>query len=241
MGFNKISNRIYFMDYERESDRPVLGFIKGDKYCLAVDAGNSKAHKELFYKYLDEHKLPLPDYTIITHYHWDHTFAMHSIHGKSLVLESCNKKLEDMKTWIWTNEEMYKRIEQGLDIEFCREHIVKEYEDLSEIKVTTGDLLFKYELVLNLGGIECILKHIPSPHTDDAVIVYIPSEKVLFVGDAGYGDFNYLDGAFDKLKLKSYIEVIESLDFEKYIISHDEIETKESILESLKNELNSLL
>lgn len=240
MGFNKISERVYFMDYERESDRPVLGFIKGEKYCLAIDAGNSKAHKDLFYKHLKEKDLPMPDYTVITHYHWDHTFAMNSINGKSLVLEACNKKLEEMKTWIWTNEEMYKRIEQGLDIEFCREHIVKEYENLSDIIVKTGDIVFKDELILDLGGIECVLKHITSPHTDDAVIVYIPSEKVLFVGDAGYGDFNYLDGAYDKLKLKTYIDKIELIDFEKYIISHDEIETKESILEYLKNELYNL-
>lgn len=241
MGFNKISERVYFMDYERESDRPILGFIKGDKYCLAIDSGNSKAHKDLFYNYLREHNLPMPDYTVITHYHWDHTFAMNDIHGKSLVLESSNIKLKEMKTWIWTNEEMYKRIEQGLDIEFCREHIVKEYENLSDIEVCTGDIIFKDELKLDLGGIECILKHVPSPHTDDSVIVYIPSEKVLFVGDAGYGDFNYLEGRFDKFKLKSYINVIESLEFEKCIISHDEIETKEAILESLKNELSSLL
>ncbi len=240
MGFNQISERVYFMDYERESDRPVLGFIKGDKYCLAVDAGNSKAHNDLFCKHINENGLPMPDYTVITHYHWDHTFAMASIPGKSLVLEACNKKLEEMRTWTWTNEEMYKRIEQGLDIEFCREHIVKEYENLSDIIVKTGDIIFKDELIVDLGGIECILKHILSPHTDDAVIVHIPSEKILFVGDAGYGDFNYLDGAYDKLKLKAYIEVIESLDFEKYIISHDEIETKESILESLKSELYSL-
>ncbi|MGO1369199.1 hypothetical protein [Senegalia sp. (in: firmicutes)] len=43
MGLNNISHRVYYLPHEEETDRPVLGYVKGDKYTLAIDAENSIA------------------------------------------------------------------------------------------------------------------------------------------------------------------------------------------------------
>ncbi len=43
-----ISDRIYYLPSEERTDRPVLGYIKGDKYSLVVDAGNSADHVQEF-------------------------------------------------------------------------------------------------------------------------------------------------------------------------------------------------
>lgn len=48
MELRKISDRMYYLPAEEETDRPVLGYIKGDKYSLAIDAGNSSKHVEKF-------------------------------------------------------------------------------------------------------------------------------------------------------------------------------------------------
>ena len=63
----KYSDRIYYSAYEEERDRPALGYIKGDRYSIAVDAGHSKAHLDEFYDALRKQDLPLPEITIITH------------------------------------------------------------------------------------------------------------------------------------------------------------------------------
>lgn len=160
MQLKQITDRAYYMEFMDDTDRPVLSYIKGDKYALAIDAGNSKTHVEQFYYLLNKAGLPLPDYTVITHYHWDHTFGMNAISGKSIVCDITNVKLEEMKTWAWTEQVMNKRIEKGIDTEFCKNNIIKEYDCLDEIKVVTGDIAFKNELVIDLGGTYCFIKHI---------------------------------------------------------------------------------
>ena len=54
MELKKISDRVYYLPSEERTDRPVLGYVKGDKYSLAVDAGNSSDHVEEFYRELGE-------------------------------------------------------------------------------------------------------------------------------------------------------------------------------------------
>ncbi|HAG43674.1 MAG TPA: MBL fold metallo-hydrolase, partial [Clostridium sp.] len=44
----KVTERIYFLENDKEADRPLIGYIKGDKYSLMVDAGNSKNHVKKF-------------------------------------------------------------------------------------------------------------------------------------------------------------------------------------------------
>ena len=44
----KATERVYYLINDGEIDRPVLGYIKGDKYPLMVDAGKSKNHVEKF-------------------------------------------------------------------------------------------------------------------------------------------------------------------------------------------------
>jgi metal-dependent hydrolase (beta-lactamase superfamily II) len=77
----KVTDRIWYYPFEKERDRPILGYIKGDNWSLAVDAGHSEAHTMEFYSALKEADLPLPELTVLTHWHWDHTFGMHSVNG----------------------------------------------------------------------------------------------------------------------------------------------------------------
>ncbi len=44
-----ISDRIWIMSFKEWRDRPNLGYIRGDKYSVAVDAGHSANHVEQFY------------------------------------------------------------------------------------------------------------------------------------------------------------------------------------------------
>ena len=74
--FHKISENVYYTDNEEATDRPAMGYIKGDKYSLMVESGNSKANVNLFFSHLKENGLKEPDFVTISHSHWDHSYGL---------------------------------------------------------------------------------------------------------------------------------------------------------------------
>ena len=68
-GLRQLTERVFYLPHEEPADRPVLGYIRGERYSLAVDAGNSRRHVEKFYAALDAAELRRPDFTVLTHWH----------------------------------------------------------------------------------------------------------------------------------------------------------------------------
>lgn len=226
----KITNRIFYLPHSEETDRPILGYIKGDKFSLMVDSGNSKKHVEQFIDEIMEIEIPYPNFVAITHSHWDHTYGMSSLNAISIACERTNKYLKDMCSWEWTQDAMKKRLDSGEDIEFCDAMIKREYPDLSEIVVKTADIVFNERLKLDLGGITCELRRLDSSHADDCVIVYIPDEKVVFIGDIISEDFHHGESKYYKDKLESLINDFEKLEFNTALFGHMEPFTKDELI-----------
>ncbi|MCR1955014.1 MBL fold metallo-hydrolase [Clostridioides mangenotii] len=229
MNFNKISERVFYLENGEETDRPLLGYIKGDKYSLMIDAGNSKNHVELFMQSIEEANLKLPDYVAITHWHWDHTFGMSFVPGKTIACHITNEKLKSMAKWKWTDQEMKKRLQTGEDIEFADTNIRKEYKYLNDIEVVSSNIVFKDYLEIDLGGIKVILQNVISPHSQDSVIAYVPAEKVVFIGDAYSKDF-YNGCKYEIDKIKSLLNTLENLDFDICLLSHHSLPLKKEAI-----------
>lgn len=229
----RLTKSIYYLPFEEETDRPNLYYIRGEKESVAIDAGNSPAHLEKFYKALEAEELPLPSRTIITHWHWDHTFALENITGKSYGSKGTFEKLEQVKKWQWNEAAMHDREQSGEDIKFCNDCIRKEYHDLSEIKVINLDEIIEVETHWDIGGIELILYPRDSTHTRDAVFVYLPAEKCLVVSDADWLDSYDNDGKYDRVRLADMTAFFEKLDYEKHLLGHGLWKTKEEAMDYL--------
>ncbi len=176
-------------------DRPNLGYVRGEKMALAIDAGHSSSHVEDFYEALDREGLPLPDLTVITHWHWDHTYGMHAVHGRTIARPETNRHLL----------EIAERLEKdpGYGKKFLKSDpcIIREYAGGVPLKVVPADEELQGDRTIDLGGIRVELCCTESPHTEDALLVFVPRDRVLFVGDAQLGEFPswYMD--FDKMAL----------------------------------------
>lgn len=236
----QISDRIYYLPALQETDRPVLGYIRGDRYSLMIDAGNSANHVELFHQEIKLCGLPTPDFVAITHWHWDHTFGMCAVKGKTIASRLTNIELEKVIGWDWSDAAMSMRLQSGEDIEFCDRCIRLEYPDRNEIDVRLADIIFENDLTLDLGGIHCELKRIGGTHSEDSVIVYIPEEKVAFTGDVDGPDYYHNNGNYDKNKLLQLIDYMEKLDANIFIAGHDEPISKEEVMGYLKDEYKKL-
>ncbi|RPF43238.1 metallo-beta-lactamase superfamily protein [Hydrogenoanaerobacterium saccharovorans] len=227
MELKKISNKVFYYPHQPETDRPMLVYLKGEKIALAVDAGNSADHVDEFYKALKAQGLKMPDLTVLTHWHWDHTFGMHHIHGLSIAHRKTNEFLGKERAML--SDSTYVDFAIKNDECLCRE-----YADGKSMVVVPSDIQFEEELTLNLGEMTAKIFHAESPHSEDTALIYVPEEKILFLGDATSEDF-FNDGFMDKEKLEALIKLIECTDCQYCILSHTEPLPKPDLLHYLKS------
>ncbi len=222
MGLKKLTDRIYFLPHEPERDRPMLAYVKGDKLSLAVDAGYSSSHVKDFYGALEAHDLGKPNFTVITHWHYDHTFGLHAVKGASIAHQKTNLFLKEQRNK--ARDKRYIALLKQDDIYFERE-----YAGQNQLNITVSDIEYANELTLNLGAVTARVFHTVSPHSEDTTCIHIPEENVLFLGDAASGDF-FNGGFMDKIKLNRLIQVISSIDCEYCALSHCEPMRKRDLL-----------
>ena len=234
----KMTEHIYYSESDPVKDRPVLGYIRGSRQSVMIDAGNSKEHYLEYRKLLEQETLRIPDICVITHWHWDHTFGLHGLEMKSYAHYKTNEKLKELSSWKWNDAAMKKRLETGEEIPFADEHMRAEYEDITEIKVVQASANIVDEMTFDCGDIHCQCIHLPSAHSDDSIVIYIPEEKILFIGDI-YGDNFYQNHSRDKQKTKELHDALEKLDFTYAIPGHSNPLEKQRLLQFLETFLNA--
>ncbi len=249
--FEKYSDRIYIQPAEHYTDRPNVGLIVGDKYTLLFEAGNSAENAALLKERLAQQGLPRPDFVAVSHWHWDHSFGMHRWDVPTIAGRMTNDILLKVADWRWTDSAMDRRVKTGEDIVFCNEMIKREYPDRSEIKVVGADIVIDGDMTIDLGGVECRFIHRKGPHSDDAVICYIPQEKFVFLGDSNGKDLygkpwhfdieheeDFLEETakipYDEDKVREYTALLDTLDFTHCIGGHAPVMTKEELYGMLK-------
>lgn len=233
----QVTDRIYVFPGEdfNGRDRPFLYFIRGDKLRLAVDAGNSPAHVKAFYTALKAAGHPTPDLTILTHWHWDHTFGLRAVKGLTLATKATNETLRKVQTWAWDPESMEERLRTGEDIQACADCIRREYADPEKIRVVTADMELDGDMTIDLGGVTCQVILGDSPHSRDGLFLYFPEERALAVGDGESGDYYELEGKYDPVKLEAFLSLLNSLDYDLALPGHQMPWTKQAQLAELED------
>ncbi|MBQ9324233.1 MAG: MBL fold metallo-hydrolase [Clostridia bacterium] len=177
----QLTDRVWIYPYEEARDRPNLCLICGDRFSVAVDAGHSRAHVDAFYQALSEKHLPLPELTVLTHWHWDHTFGLHAIHGQSIAGRKTEAYLSAFRDRV--------QAEGKACFLELHESIRREYAGNTPVVITLPDMTFTGEMRVDAGNCGIRIWEAPSPHTDDAVLILVEEEGVLFLGDAACGVF----------------------------------------------------
>ncbi len=221
----RAEERIWYYPCQDDKDRPQLGYIRGDSFSVAVDAGHSREHVDEFYTALRREGLPLPTLTVLTHWHWDHTFGMHAVSGMTIAGEKTNSYLKDIKHRMCSGE---------ISTAYWRQkdpHIALEYPEGMEIAVIPADFSFCGSMTIDAGNVHISLSETVSPHTDDSVLVYVQEEKALFLGDSLCGV--YPTWEIDPVKMRQYIDTLERIDFDKCFSGHWGCDEPDALMELL--------
>jgi glyoxylase-like metal-dependent hydrolase (beta-lactamase superfamily II) len=225
----QITPNIYISDFDSNNDRPRLGYIKGSKFNIMIDAGNSPAHFKSFIIDCNSLDLKEPDFILLTHWHWDHVFGLTGTSIPAICSSLTQDKLVEMSQWKWDDLSMKRRLETNEDIEFCDINMRIEYANPLDIKIRKADIFFDTDLTIDLGDRTCIIKKIDNDHALDSSVIYIPEEKVLFLGDIISPDYHHGDAHYTKLKYDNLITELFKFDFELAVHGHTEVFTRETL------------
>ncbi len=236
----QLSKHCYCSDFDRDYDRPRLGYVVQGDDAVMIDAGNSASHYRSFLDMLAHHQLPKPKLLILTHWHWDHVFGLHACDVKSLATAPTQAKLMQMQTWTWDDQAMARRLNTGEDIEFCDIYMRKEYPDRSAIHVALASDTFRDFHSFNCQQLNVEVIAMDNDHSEDACVVLIKEDKVLFLGDIYTENYHAGPAHYTYEKLSSLISSLERLEFEVAIHGHDRLRFKDELLLELRTQLNQL-
>ena len=226
MDLTRLTERIWVFPYEEERDRPNLAYIRGDRWSLAVDAGHSREHTQAFYRSIEAASLPLPELTVLTHWHWDHTFGMHSVHGLCIANEKTNRYLADFRD---------RLSRQGTGFFLAMDESIRlEYAGGKPVTVTLADIVFSGEMLLDAGSCPIRIFRVEAPHTDDSTLMEVPGEKALILSDCAYGTFP--DWTADPVKAAKLAETVRTLAPDICLQGHQPPLSPETVIRGLLEE-----
>lgn len=218
---NRLSDTIYYLSHQDENDRPTLGLVCGDQSSMLIDAGNSTQHAKDFLQEIEKLDVPPIKYLVITHAHWDHILGMNEFDATVIVNSQTNELLKEWQNYSFDDHSLQTYVESSQMNAKCKEIIQAEIPDRAHFKLNAPSIIFENTLTIDLGNKICILEKITSTHTDDSTIVYIPDEKVLFLGDAPYGTTKNALFHFKQALLFPMIRDIQKYDAEIFLLGHE--------------------
>ena len=214
MLLHRLTEHCWYTDSDPATDRPSLGYILGNNgRSIVVDAGNSEKHYLDFISCIKKEELPLPELCVITHSHWDHVLGISAVKVPVIANSISQGHLREMCSWDSSQFEAF-----WSENEFVR----AEYLSWNLIHPKTATISFSGKITVDLDGIIVTAEQVVSPHSDDSLLVYVPSDGMIFAGDSSAGDFSLPNIAYVPELLDAYTEKVLGMDFQIFLHSHRE-------------------
>jgi glyoxylase-like metal-dependent hydrolase (beta-lactamase superfamily II) len=218
--FIHISPHVRWLAPDSTTDRPVLGAISGARGTLLVDAGNSAAHAQVLLHELSKTDVAAPTFVALTHWHWDHVFGTAALDLPTVAHTETKRIVAAMAQLDWRDAALDRRVEEGVEIAFCRDMIKAELPDRSNLTLRPPNLGFTECVELELGGVTCHIVHVGGDHAHDSTVVYVPDDKIMFLGDCIYPDIYHTARRYTTTKLFPLLDRLLSYDTEWYLAGH---------------------
>jgi glyoxylase-like metal-dependent hydrolase (beta-lactamase superfamily II) len=178
---------------------PNVGIVLGDDSVLVIDTGMGPANAEIVLAEVrGMTRLPIR-YLVTTHFHPEHNYGAQAFPDETILVyataqhRDLQRKGEAYRTWFI---EMF-----GDDVR----------ELLQPVELREPDLTFEKRVELNLGGRRVELHYFGQPaHTGGDTVVYLPRQKIAFVGDlVPNGRFPILPD--EDSSIRGWIETLDAL------------------------------
>ena len=226
MELEQLTPRVYHLPFSHSDDRPSLGYVRGDRFAMMIDAGNSPHQVELFMGAVESAGFRHPDFVALTHSHWDHCFGLHALEIPSIACVQTRQSLEMVSKLQWTPDALEKNAEKGIVPRECVPRIRLHYPQLEKIRIALPTIIYQEQMTVDLGNCTCVLKRVTSPHARDTVVIWVKEEQMAFLGDAVYQELAGDTWVERPKKLRMLMEQLEPMGFQLCQPAHQKAMTK---------------
>ena len=166
MPVERISEHVWWLA-PGPPDRPSLCAVVGERWTLALDAGSSRAHTGEFVDGLPER----PAAVAYTHAHWDHVFGGIEIGGLVISHSLTARKLDELAAVDWNDDANVS------------DTVREELPAPRVVEIALADVVFADQIEFDLGGVRVTVDHVGGDHCDDACVMLVEPDGLLFLGD----------------------------------------------------------
>ncbi|MBE0699592.1 MAG: MBL fold metallo-hydrolase, partial [Anaerolineaceae bacterium] len=185
--------------------------------------GASPAHAMQMRSALAELGGSPPQYAALTHWHWDHVFGTATLGLLTIAHSETRRRVLEMARLDWRDHAIDTRVAAGLEIPMIAHHVKIEMSNAQRagLVILAPDLTFTDQVEVNLGGLTAEVRHVGGDHTPDSSIVYVPEERVAFLGDCFYNGFIGNDSFYTLWRLLPLLDTLEAIPAEYFVLAHD--------------------
>ena len=163
-----------------------IGVIITRNESVLVDAGNSPRLARKLKAELAKCELPPVTRIIFTHHHWDHIYGASEFGVPVTAHAICKTILEEESRRPWSIEYMKEEMKRDPKLAVSYEARVKAVDDWSAFRIVVPEQTFDRELRIHLDGLTVELEHVGGEHAADSIVVKVPQDEVMFIGDCYY-------------------------------------------------------
>jgi glyoxylase-like metal-dependent hydrolase (beta-lactamase superfamily II) len=196
------------------------GFINKGK-GLVYDTFFDLPHARELRAFCEEQSGHGPQYVVNSHYNCDHTWG-NQIFKDSVIIMHKNAVREHVTE---VPEYFQAILEKKENVSLGEKYIQDEFKgfDLSGIKWQDPDVLIEANTTIMLDDMEVSIINIAPSHSDSDLLLWLPKEKVIFVGDVVFGGAIAYSAEGMKLWSKALDFIIDELKPEIVVQGHGAI------------------
>ncbi len=176
--FETLTPHVDWFTPDERTDRPALGAVHGTEGTLPVEGGASVAHLSEFLAELERLNRPPIVAIALTHWHWDHSFGSAAVAVPVIAQRETARELELQAGYDFSDEALDQRVEDGLELDFCRDMMKLEIPDRNELEIVLPTVVIDQTHTVDLGGVTAVIDHVGGDHAPDSCVIYVPEDGV---------------------------------------------------------------
>jgi glyoxylase-like metal-dependent hydrolase (beta-lactamase superfamily II) len=220
-------------DPDENAVQSSIGVITTQNESVLIDAGNSPRLARKLKTELSRNNLPPVSRIIYTHHHWDHIYGACEFDVPVTAHVICRAILEEESRKPWGLEFLREEIKREPKLTGSYNARARSIEDWEAFHIVVPEDVFETEKAIHLDRLSIELVHVGGEHAEDSIIVKIPQDRVMFIGDCYYPPPAHLRKP-DSAPSLAMLRRLQDETCDLYVEGHDKPFTRTDLLRLLQ-------